>query len=155
MGKKLIINGADFSQNSVNGINESLYDAIGEALLVGKALSANNSGGAVSISDNEKRCCVYNFDLSYYYNLGYRHIKINSANAETLDFILGLGATSACYYYDETGNPTDFVWKQVSSLEGSFGSVDSLFINIRYHNNTDVFPLTTKLGDLISSVELT
>lgn len=161
MGHKLIIKGADFTDNSI--VTEPIDGDTMLALLPNYFHARTTLSGALdqlgeistSQVSNTKRSCVYAADLSDYADYGYTKITINVTSG--FDFVLGIGTTDAsleCYSGDCVAGY--FAWvtdSQTASCPLS-RTKKYLYINFRYDNNTTLMPANGQVSDYITSIVL-
>lgn len=151
MGKKIIIPGADFSVNGIASDAIVLYGEMDSALNVQVGIKQVSS--ALVTEENQARACVFGLDLSYYYGLGYRHVRVYFA--QDYKGLLALGESTTAYQlYDTDGNVRSWGWNDPGvSLQGPIGADDLMFVNIKRADD-GVISSSLSLDSFITSVEL-
>lgn len=151
MGKKIIIPGADFSVNGIASDAIILYGEMDSALNVQVGIKQVYS--ELVTEGNESRACIFGLDLSGYYGLGYRHVRVYFA--QDYNGLLALGESTTEYQmYDTDGNVRNWGWNNPGvSLQGPIGADDLMFVNIKRADN-GVIPSSLSLSSFVTSVEL-
>lgn len=159
MGKILIINGADFSQNGITFIPEKvLLHILDEQFRPQYSLYAyTGTHGEIQtdIISNDKRSCVFAVDVTRFADLGFTKITINFKIGYSI--VLGIGTTSSsAEYYSGDCVAGTFEWitdSQTASCPLS-NTKRYLYINFRNSDNTTVMASNGKASDYIDSIVL-
>lgn len=158
MGKKLIIQGADFS---ANGFIKDLdiTSILADELLVHRSISTIN--GHVNTTPSNIRCCIEGI---YFTSLGINttpytklHIKLKPIYNYVFSMGPNINSPTNWKRWDGTATYTDFAWATVSPTE-AIATFDAnclaLALNFRYADNVTEFPIGTVLTDIVEYIRL-
>ncbi len=155
MGKSLIVKGADFS---ANGMDLS-YDITSLASSAWYPRYALNYIGGKTKTQNNKRCCVQQFELSNVPNIS-NYTKIRIIFAEDINYVMTIGTGTNDYsgYIRVTGidtYDTTFAWvadNSVAEIELN-DARHILNVNVKFSAGGD-FPTNAKIEDYMRIILL-
>ena len=153
MGKGIVIQGADFSQNGIEtGLDFTQMVADAGRWYPQRAIA---SLVAVDATANTKRCCIVRFDIYSIPDYS-RFSKIKLIVKPGFDYVFAIGDSTTTVSPDHwrrvTGIETyDTMFAWVTNNQVAVGAMNRFInLNIRFDDNTTEFPTDADINDYIS-----
>lgn len=152
MGRRLIIDGADFSSVAAD---TNILDKLGEVMRKNYTASATagaSSPVSVSLASNNTRDCVFGFDLTTVFPSSVTKVKIN----RKVKIVVGLSANSngSTTYFYKNGDCTVGAYNWITTTAGDIiipvtASRPYIYMNFEKSANS-----THTIFDYLDSIEI-